>query len=225
MPSLSALQPPVEIARDPAGAAAREELSRAVYLEQRPSLLEQATAWLLEQISQAISLALAGIEGAAPGGTGSLLVLLAVLVLAILLVRWRAGALRNSRAARSRLRGMASKSARDHRLLAESAIRAGDLATAIAARFHAATTSLEERGIIDDTRGSTAWELAERLRDDHPDAATAMRSAARVLDDVLYGHREATMSDYAAIAAADDALAIGRASKDQPIGATPEAPR
>ncbi|WP_278314663.1 DUF4129 domain-containing protein [Lolliginicoccus levis] len=225
MPSRTTLQPPVEIARDPAGAAAREELSRAVYLEQRPSLLEQATGWLLEQLGRAISVALSGIEGLSPSGIGSLLVLVAVLVAALVLVRWRAGALRASRAARSGRSSAARDSARDHRLAAEAALREGDLAMAIAARFHAATASLEERGIIEDTRGSTAWELANHLEARHSEAASAMRSAAPVLDDVLYGHRDATSADYAIIAAADDAIAFGRASSDLLSSATPEPPR
>ncbi|MBD8504942.1 DUF4129 domain-containing protein [Hoyosella sp. G463] len=225
MPSRTALQPPVEIARDPAGAAAREELSRPVYLEQRPSLLEQATSWLLEQLGRAINAALSGIEEASPSGAGSLLILAAVLIVGIVLVRWRAGRLRSSRTARSGRGAAPRATAHDHRLAAAAAIRAGDLATAIAERFRAITVSLEERGIIEDTRGSTAWELAERLGATRPAAADAMRAAARVLDDVLYGHRDATSTDYATIAATDEALATARASSEVSSLSTTEPPQ
>src|SRR5207344_1308556 len=86
---------PIDIGRDQAAAAAQAELAKPAYAAGRPSAVEQLTRWLDDLIARAIH----AVDAVAPGGIGGLVVLAAVVVLIVVLVRWRVGPLRRTDAA------------------------------------------------------------------------------------------------------------------------------
>lgn len=201
---------PVEVDRDSARDAARTELSRPIYADAEPGLLERVMLWVLDRVQQAIDAIADGARALAPGGAGSLILLAALLFVAAVLIRLRVGRV-------ARVTGIPRDAlvdsrvpSREYRSRAEDAAAAGDYDAAVHERFRALIRVLEERGVIDDAAGQTATEIAARAAAELAGPPTELFEAARIFDDVYYGHHAADARRYSAIAATDDRIQSAR---------------
>lgn len=195
----------IDIDREEAARAAREELSKSAYTEHEPGWLELALGWLIRQLNQILDSA----AGTIPGGLVGLLLLLALLVAAFVVIRWRLGAVS---AARRRIPDTGvftggRRSAAEHRAAGSDAAGLADWDTAVREAFRAIVANLTERTVLQDRAGRTADETAREVGDRAP----AVAAAARVFDEVAYGDRTATEQAYATVREADEAARLVRA--------------
>ncbi len=174
---------PIDIGRDQAAAAAQAELAKPAYAAGRPSAVEQLTRWLDDLIARAIH----AVDAVAPGGIGGLVVLAAVVVLIVVLVRWRVGPMRRTEAADHSVFVGQVRSAAAYRADADRAAAAGDWDEAVRQRFRALVRSLEERDVLDPRPGRTADEAAAESARVLPASGSALAAASRTFDDVAYG--------------------------------------
>ncbi|MYV99015.1 hypothetical protein GT354_12100, partial [Streptomyces sp. SID3343] len=93
LPGLLRDRQPVDIPRDDARDAARDELSRTEYHQDDPGLLRRTLDWVFDRLGRL--LARAGDH--TPGGITGVVVLVALVIVAIVVVRLRLGPLRAAR--------------------------------------------------------------------------------------------------------------------------------
>lgn len=187
------LDVPVEVGRDEAREAAERELSDPAYAAAQPSFLDRAVEWLGDRLDDLFT----GVAMLGTGGVGGLLILVALAVLAVVIIRHRVGKVART----SRLRGQVfsghTLSAADRRRAAEAAAASGALDEAVRERFRAIVRELEERGVLTDAHaGRTVDEIAAQAGRMLPASADALRGAAWIFDDVVYGGRPATVDGY-----------------------------
>ncbi|CAN5639259.1 DUF4129 domain-containing protein [soil metagenome] len=182
------LTAPVDISREEAADAARRELSRRIYHEDDPNLLERGVRWVFERLAELLDAA----AGAAPGGYAGLLVLLALALLVVVAVRLRMGPLARTSGAGLLPHSDPTRSAEDHRRLADEHAAVGRWAEALRERLRAVLRELELRGVLDEAPGRTAEEAARDVGLAMPAHADALRAVARDFADVWYGGRRAT---------------------------------
>jgi hypothetical protein len=193
--------PPIDIGRDEATWAAREELTKSIYHRDEPGAVSAVLRWLFEHAVRLLGY----LAEMSPGGSWGLLALAALLVLAAVIVRWRIGAVaRSARSSRGTVFAGRVRTAAEHRAAADAAARRGDYATACRERFRALVRELEERTILDPRPGRTASEVAREVSVLAPETGSALSAAAQVFDEVCYGDRPATAADDAVIREADD---------------------
>lgn len=204
---------PVDIGREDARDAAREELSRAVYHADDPSLPERALRWVAEQVAELLDRA----ASSAPGGYGGLLVLLVLTVLAVVLLRAKVGPLARSSSSETPLFTGRAVTAADHRRAADAHAAAGRWAEAVRERLRALVRDLEHRGLVEQRAGRTADEAATEAGQVLPQHAPALRAAARTFDDVVYGDHPATAQMHESIRRLDEAVRHTRPSPS-PVG-------
>jgi hypothetical protein len=191
---------PIDVGRDAARDAATRELSDPAYQAAKPSWIDRALRWVLARVDDLLT----GIARVVPGGIVGVLLLILLVVVIIIVIRVRVGKLARNVSA-SVFAGK-PKTAADHRRAAEEAAARGDLTEAVRERFRAIARGLEERGVLDERSGRTVAELAREAGGRLPEQATALRSAARMFDDVWYGGRPATIQGYQQLADLDLAL-------------------
>jgi Domain of unknown function (DUF4129) len=179
--------------RDEAQRWARHELSDPVYAQHEPGWAERALLWLWRHLDD---LRLPG----GPDGTSGLVVLLALVLLVVLVVWWRTGPMRGpaTRARQQAVLQGVTRTAAEHRALADAAAAQGGWQDAVRERFRAVVRALEERGLVDELPGRTAQEVAADAGRALPMLQAQLHAAARVFDDVCYGSRTAT-SDHDAV--------------------------
>lgn len=205
---------PVTIPSGPAREAARDELSKQIYHQNDPSLLQRALNWLWDRIDDLFSAA----SGVSPGGTVGLIVIAAVVIGLLVALRLRLGRFRTPTSAADGLFGDAPRTAAQHRSAAEHFARLGQWTPAVQERMRAIVRSLEERTVLDPRPGRTADEAAAEAGRFLPAHAAALRDAARTFDDVTYGGRSANQQAYTALRDLDTEL---EHSKPQFATATP----
>lgn len=200
--------PAADVDRGEAQRLAREELSRSVYAEAEPSLVERLwdlVADLLQQLTEEVVAAL-------PGGWWTLVpLLLLVAALAVALLAY----LRPSRRARDPVLlapSAAPLTAEQHRRRAEESAERGDWATAVRERLRAINRAAEDRALLTVHPGRTATELAVELAAQLPESASALHAGARLFNEVTYGRRAADRADYDEIAGLDERLRASRAA-------------
>ncbi|WP_229920792.1 DUF4129 domain-containing protein [Streptomyces avidinii] len=197
--------PPVTTPREPAREAAERELSKPMYHENDPSLMDRALrkffGWLDDMLDAA--------SGATPGGGFGLLVVLLLVLLAGGALWWRLGTPGRVATGAGVLFSDGVRSAADHRTAAEAHATAGRWTEAVQERMRAVVRSLEERTLLDPRPGRTADEAAAEAARSLPDHASDLRAAARTFDDVTYGGRTADADAYARLRTLD--LALDRA--------------
>jgi hypothetical protein len=194
--------PPLTVPRDPAREAARRELSKGMYHENDPSLVERALDTVWDWISDLLRTA----SSATPGGTLGLVVVI-VAVLAVLgALWWRLGTPRRSPVSAAVLFDDRPRSAAEHRAAAEAHAAQGHWNPAVQERMRAIVRSLEERALLDVRPGRTADEAAAAAGGPLPLHADRLRAAARDFDDVTYGGRSATQTSYRRLADLDGDL-------------------
>ena len=181
---------PVELGRDAARDAAHEELSRQVYQQARPGLVERALQWLYEQVVGLLNDA----GGASPGGYAGMIVIVLLVVAAIVAVRLKVGPFGKARRFEEALFVGGPLSAAEHRRAADAHAAAGEWAEAVRDRLRAVIRSLEERTLLDPRPGRTADEAAVEAGAALPECAASLRAAARVFDEIWYGGRDASAS-------------------------------
>ncbi|MEQ7010105.1 DUF4129 domain-containing protein [Actinopolymorpha sp. B17G11] len=199
--SLAAPDPPIDIGRDDAARAAREELGKSIYHRDEPGVVSRVLGWLFEHAAQLLGY----LAEMSPGGSWGLLALAALVVLAVIIIRWRIGAVaRSASVSANTVFAGRVRSAAEHRAAADAAAGRGDYAAACRERFRALVRELEERTILDPRPGRTADEVAREVSVLAPEAAGELGAAAQVFDEVSYGDRRAAAEDDAAIRQADD---------------------
>ncbi|MEU9900635.1 DUF4129 domain-containing protein [Streptomyces phaeochromogenes] len=185
-------EPPVTIQRDPAQEAARRELSKRMYHENDPSLVERALDAFWEWVDKLFNAA----SSATPGGAlGLLVVVLAALAL-IGALWWRLGTPRRGPTSAAPLFDDRPRSAAEHRAAAEAHAAQAHWNQAVQERMRAVVRSLEERALLDPRPGRTADEAAAEAGRTLPAHTDRLRAAARDFDDVTYGGRTAGPDTY-----------------------------
>jgi uncharacterized protein DUF4129 len=195
-------EPPVTISRDPAREAARRELSKRMYHENDPGLLQRALNAFWNWIDGLFTTA----STATPGGSVGLLVIIVAVVALIGALWWRLGTPRRAPATSATLFDDRPRSAAEHRAAAEAHAAQGHWNQAVQERMRAIVRSLEERALLDVRPGRTADEAASEAGRTLPGHADRLRSAARDFDDVTYGGRTAGEGTYRRLAGLDDDL-------------------
>ena len=206
----------------PDGAQAREwaeqELSRAVYHDAKPSLLDRLWTWVGDFFAGLLN----GLTGVDPTIGVVLLALgaAAVLAAAVFLVRPRLNA-------RSRGRLFDADEIRiavDHRRLAEEAAAREDWDTALVQRLRAMIRAAEERVILEPQAGRTAAEAGQLLASSFPPAAPEILWLARRFDEVRYGQLPAGRADAERARVLDGLLERSAPARASVSAAGPTAP-
>ncbi|MGW7261383.1 DUF4129 domain-containing protein [Streptomyces sp. NPDC054834] len=192
-------EPPVTTPRDPAREAARRELSKRMYHENEPSLLERALNAFWDWVDRVLNAA----SAATPGGMLGLIVVVLAVVAVLAALWWRLGTPRRQPASAAALFDDRPRSAAEHRAAAEAHAAQGHWNQAVQERMRAIVRSLEERALLDVRPGRTADEAAAEAGRALPSHTDRLRASAREFDDVTYGGRTASEQSYHRIAELD----------------------
>ncbi|MFF9122874.1 DUF4129 domain-containing protein [Streptomyces sp. NPDC014889] len=197
--SRSGAEPPVTVPRDPAREAAGRELSKPMYHEHDPGLLQRALNALWDWLGKLFDSA----SGATPGGGVGLIVVIVAVLAVFGALWWRLGTPRREPKSSAILFDDRPRSAAEHRAAAEAHAAQGHWNQAVQERMRAIVRSLEERALHDIRPGRTADEAAAEAGRALPAHTDRLRAAARDFDDVTYGGRRATEAAYRSIAELD----------------------
>ncbi|WP_225822970.1 DUF4129 domain-containing protein [Streptomyces naphthomycinicus] len=192
-------EPPVTIPRDPAREAARRELSKRMYHENDPGLLQRALNAFWDFLGRLFGTA----ASATPGGAVGLAVVILFAVAVLAALWWRLGTPRRQPASAAVLFDERPRSAAEHRAAAEAHAAQGHWNQAVQERMRALVRALEERALLDVRPGRTADEAAAEAGRVLPAHADRLRAAAREFDDVTYGGRGAGEQSYHRLAELD----------------------
>ncbi|MDX3534115.1 DUF4129 domain-containing protein [Streptomyces sp. MB09-01] len=194
--------PPVTTPREAAREAAERELSKPMYHENDPSLVDRATRAFFDWLDDLFGAA----SGATPGGAVGLIAVVLLVALAGAALWWRLGSPSRTTPSAGTLFDDGVRSAADHRKAADAHAAAGRWTEAVQERMRAVVRSLEERTLLDHRPGRTADEAAAEASASLPAHAADLRAAARTFDDVTYGGRTADSDTYARLRTLDLAL-------------------
>lgn len=187
---------PVDVPRGPAREAAERELSRPMYHENDPNLLQRALDRFWDWVGGLLDAASGAASGAAPGGVLGLVVIALTAAALVAALWWRLGTPHRTPPAAGALFPAGPRSAAEHRAAADTHAEARRWNEALQERMRAVVRSLEERTLLDPRPGRTADEAAVEAGLPLPGHADRLRSAARDFDDVTYGGRTATEQTY-----------------------------
>lgn len=202
---------PVDTPRLPAREAAERELTKPMYHENDPNLLQRGLDRFWEWVGDLFDSA----SGAAPGGPLGLAVVALIVIALVAALWWRLGTPhRTPTTGGDALFGDRPRSAAEHRASAEEHAAAGRWNHAVQERMRAIVRSLEERALLDPRPGRTADEAAAEASRPMPGHAAELRSAARAFDDVTYGGRTADEPTYLSVKELDTALERSKPSLD-----------
>ncbi|MFF2331116.1 MULTISPECIES: DUF4129 domain-containing protein [unclassified Streptomyces] len=190
---------PVDTPRVPAREAAKHELSKPMYHENDPNLLQRGLDRLWGWIGDLLNTA----SGAAPGGPLGLVVLVLVVIGLAAALRWRLGTPHRTSGSADALFDDSPRSAAEHRTAAEAHAAAHRWNEAVQERMRAIVRSLEERALLDPRPGRTADEAAAEASRPLPAHAARLHAAAREFDDVMYGGRTSNQQAYLDLRALD----------------------
>ncbi|MFD5371258.1 DUF4129 domain-containing protein [Streptomyces sp. NPDC127103] len=209
---------PVDISRVPAQEAAERELSKPMYHENDPNLLQRGLDRFWEWVGDLLDAA----SGATPGGVIGLVAIVLFVIAAVAALWWRLGTPRRAPSTTGdSLFADGPRTARDHRAAAARHASAGRWNQAVQERTRAIVRSLEERTLLDPRPGRTADEAAAEASRSLPAHADDLRLAVRVFDDVTYGGRTADETAYRRIEELDTALERTRPTLDTAATGTP----
>ncbi|MEU8622883.1 DUF4129 domain-containing protein [Streptomyces sp. NPDC048623] len=194
---------PEDIPRVPAQEAAERELSKPMYHENDPSLLQRGLDRFWDWVDSLFDAA----SGATPGGVAGLVAVVIVVLALIAALWWRLGTPRRTVATGGdSLFDDGPRTAAEHRAAAGRHAAEGQWNQAVQERMRAIVRALEERTLLDPRPGRTADEAASEAGRRLPTHADALRAAARAFDDVTYGGRSADEPAYRRIEQLDSAL-------------------
>ncbi|MEU9761062.1 DUF4129 domain-containing protein [Streptomyces sp. NPDC001834] len=186
---------PVDIPRVPAREAAEHELSKPMYHENDPGLLQRGLDQLWDWIGDLLGMA----SSAAPGGPLGLIVLALAVIAPVAAFWWRLGTPRRMVRTADSLFEDTPRTAAEHRAAAETYAATQHWTEAVQERTRAIVRSLEERALIDPRPGRTADEAAAEAARLLPSHAARLRAAAGHFDDVTYGGRTADQRVYLSV--------------------------
>ncbi|MEV4972730.1 DUF4129 domain-containing protein [Streptomyces scopuliridis] len=209
---------PVDTPRVPAREAAERELSRPMYHENDPNLLQRALNRFWEWVGELFDSA----SGAAPGGPLGLVVIALIVVALFAALWWRLGTPRRIPGTARTLFDQGPRSAAEHRTTADTHAAAGRWNQAAQERMRAIVRSLEERALLDPRPGRTADEAASEAGRPLPGHAARLRTAAREFDDITYGGRTADEETYRRLSALDLDLESAKPQLSTASGGTAE---
>jgi len=194
---------PVPIGGSAAQRAAEQELRKAEYHRDDPSLVSRAFAWLLRRLD-------AVFNGSA--GSNALLIMLVLVLAIVIFAIARAGAPRrtSSLARAADIDPLAPVHARDHARLAARLEAEGRHSEALREWLRAAVQTIEDRGVLAPRPGRTGAATSREAGPLLPTAANALIDATSRFDEVWFGGRPATAEDAAAGHAAADAVRAAR---------------
>ncbi|MET9954963.1 DUF4129 domain-containing protein [Streptomyces sp. NPDC006339] len=193
---------PVDVPRVPAREAAERELSKPMYHENDPSLLQRGLDRFWDWVDSLFDSA----AHATPGGVVGLVAVVLVVLALVAALWWRLGTPRPAPTGSDSLFDDRPRTAAEHRAAADRHASAGQWNQAVQERMRAIVRSLEERTLLDPRPGRTADEAAAEAARSLPAHADALRSAARAFDDVTYGGRTADEPAYRRIEQLDTAV-------------------
>ncbi|MFD8425072.1 DUF4129 domain-containing protein [Streptomyces sp. NPDC059668] len=199
-------EPPVTIPRDPAREAARRELSKRMYHENEPSLVQRALNAFWDWVDKLFGAA----SSATPGGTLGLLVIVLAVLAVVAALWWRLGTPHRTPTSSAALFDDRPRSAAEHRAAAEAHAAQGHWNQAVQERMRAIVRSLEERTLLDPRPGRTADEAAAEAGRTLPGHTDRLRAAANDFDDVTYGGRAADAGTYGRLTELDRDLERSR---------------
>lgn len=209
---------PVDTPRAPARGAAERELSKPMYHEHDPNLLQRALDRFWEWAGKLFD----SVSGAAPGGPLGLAVIALIVVALIAVLWWRLGTPRRIPGTAETLFADGPRSAAEHRATAEDHATAGRWNQAVQERMRAIVRSLEERALLAPRPGRTADEAAAEAGRPLPGHAERLRTAAREFDDVTYGGRTTERRAYLLLCELDHDLAQAKPQLITASGGTAE---
>ncbi|MFE1177234.1 DUF4129 domain-containing protein [Streptomyces sp. NPDC058773] len=193
---------PVRTPRVPAREAAERELSDPRYHQHDPNPIQRALDWFWERVNDLFNAA----AHTTPGGWIGLLAIAAFVLLLVVALRLRLGAVRRTPTTDGALFSDAPRTAAEHRANADRHAAEGHWNQAIQDRMRAIVLSLEERALLTPGPGRTADEAATEAGGALPAYAGRLRTAARTFDDVTYGGRPGTEQAYALLTGLDTDL-------------------
>jgi|SRR5690625_211516 len=193
---MPAFAPPLLPDSDEAAEWAREELSRSVY-SSAPSFWEWLWEKFVELLEKITSL------GSGLGPAFVPLIILALVAAVIILALTLSGPIRRRRAA-SDAPGVIwqdddTRSAAQLREAAHTAATSGDFNLAVIEQFRATVRALEERTLLETTRGMTAMEVAGTAAVAFPQQSEPLHRGANSFNEALYGNHPATHAQYIAL--------------------------
>ncbi|MFI9046822.1 DUF4129 domain-containing protein [Streptomyces sp. NPDC053427] len=205
---------PVRTPRVPAREAAERELSDPRYHQHDPNPLQQCLNWFGNRIDDLFKAA----AGATPDGWFGLLTVITVVLLLIVALRLRLGAIRRTATTSRALFAETPRTAAEHRSAADRHAAEGHWSQAMQERMRAIVLALEERALLTPGPGRTADEAAAAAGRAFPAHAGQLNAAARAFDDVTYGGRPGTEREYALLTALDSDLRDARPHLAAPAG-------
>ncbi len=198
---------PLTPSADDAREWAQAELAKAIYNDE-PTLLERLLFWLSELWRKLMS------WNEDVGPVVVPLVVLAVVALIVAAALLIGGPIRRRRARQQGASAVVldgdERTSGELRSAAEAAAAAGDFSRAVLERFRAIVRSLDERVVLEDRAGRTAYEAATEAGRGLPDCAADLLVVSHLFDAVCYGDRQAERDDYDRVVAVDDAVAAAR---------------
>jgi hypothetical protein len=210
---------PIELDRDDARRLARLELADPVY-DTEPPLLQQVMERIVREINDLI-----GNAAGALGNVGGLIVLtLIVLIVGVILIRYRPLA-RRAAAGADPVFTEDRRSAASYRSPADAADADEDWSASVLERYRAIVATFEERAVLAPRAGRTADEAASEAGRSFPHLGADLSAGATVFDGVRYGGRTASRSDAAALRDLDRSISTAKAARldvdDTPALAVP----
>lgn len=179
-----ALEVPVLPEADEARRWARDELARAEYSTE-PSLIERVWHWLVDQLGR-----LTDFDAVAPPTLVPIVVVVGVaLLLGVAIYLGGPVRARRRTAARGSFAVFDDEAAGSEELsaAADAAARDHDWPLAVLMRFRAIIRDLDERGVLDDLPGMTAYEASGAAAALLPGHTRELRWAGDLFDAVCYG--------------------------------------
>ena len=193
--------------REDARRRAQEELSKAIYLDERPGPLDRAGMWVLRRI---VDLFDAAGSSAGAGGWFGPLAMAVLVVIVVIVVSRRIGRVARGGGPEATLFLGRPRTADEHRRAADAHAASGAWDDAVRERLRAIVRAMEERGLLDPRPGRTALEAAADGGAVLPGCAAGLRDGAEIFDAVWYGGRPAGAADHAALLAVDRQVAAAR---------------
>ncbi|MFG1921192.1 DUF4129 domain-containing protein [Cryptosporangium sp. NPDC048952] len=175
--------------RQPAADEAARELSKQIYQDEKPSLLQRMIDWIIDTIDDLLSRA----SGHGPGSNLGLLIFVLLVAVVVGLLIWRFGLPGRSASVRRTTDPVTpTRSAAEHASRADAYAAEGRFAEAVRERLRGVVADLVARDLVDNRPGRTAREVAAEAGQVLPAAAADLTAAAELFAEIWYGERAAT---------------------------------
>ncbi|WP_170324024.1 DUF4129 domain-containing protein [Cryptosporangium phraense] len=203
--------------RQPSADEAADELSKQIYQDEKPSLIQRMIDWAQDTLRHLLD----GAGNAGPGHGIGLLVFLAVIVVLVGLLIWRFGLPgRTARVRRAADPVTPTRTATEHEARADAFAAEGKWDEALRERLRGIVARLVARDLVDNRPGRTAYELAGEAGAVLPSVASELAEAAELFSEVWYGGRTATAQHDARMREIARAVAAARPGQGDLVAAT-----